>query len=111
MGERWTERVAGTYHANAHRQPRVGEWLEVTREPHNIHDRNAISLRVDGEHIGYVNRITAETLAPSIDAGHDLFAQVVELAFGGRIYVEYSGPAADRAEAVERALRRREAAS
>jgi hypothetical protein len=95
MGDGWVERVAGTYYADATtRRPTVGEWLEPVREPGNVHDRNAISLRLDGEHVGYVARETAADFAPLMDVGAELHVKVVDTAPRGQIYVEYSGEVA-----------------
>lgn len=108
MGERWNERVAGTYYAGPPaRALRVGDWLHPHREPGNPHDPNAISLTLDGEHVGYVARPTAATFAPTMDLGGDLFVKVVEILPRGTVIVEYSGRAADRAKEVERQQRRK----
>ena len=107
MADEWKERVAGTYYAPPPPRPlRAGDWLKPVREPGNIHDPNAISLQLRGEHVGYVSRDSAKLLAPALDAGHGLFAEVVETGPRGRIFVEYKGPAADHAEAMDRDRRR-----
>jgi len=48
---------------------KVGEIIELEREPDNRYDRNAIRVqRIDGSQIGYLNRFLAEDLAPTFDA-------------------------------------------
>lgn len=82
-GEAWREREITTALG---RSPRVDEEIEVTvpatlvPEPDNPHDRNAISVRINGEVVGYIGkdetktylkdiqRITASGHAPSTAA-------------------------------------------
>lgn len=54
-----------------------GEPLRLVREPETPHDRNAIRiLRSNREDIGYVPRDNAAKLAPKMDAGQPLRAEV-----------------------------------
>ena len=43
-------------------------WFGVRRESNNPHDPNAISIHCVGQHLGYVPRGNAKTLAPRMDA-------------------------------------------
>ena len=64
------------------RSLRGGESLTLLRELDNAYDRNAILvLRGDSE-LGYIPRLTAQLLAPEIDAGLRLRADVVSAQHG-----------------------------
>jgi len=58
---------------------RVGDALELTREPDNPHDANAVSLSWRGRKLGYVPRRDNETLAWSLDRGDALRARISRL--------------------------------
>ena len=56
--------------------------LEMFRERENRHDKNAISVWIDGEKIGHLPREDAATLAPQVDAGSELEPFAVEIIGG-----------------------------
>ena len=56
--------------------------LELFRNPENRHDKNAISVCIDGEKIGHLPREDAATLAPQVDAGSQLEPFAVEIIGG-----------------------------
>ena len=58
---------------------RVGETLQLRREPGNPHDPNAIAVWFKNEHLGYVPRRENKTLAQMMDRGERLEAQIVRL--------------------------------
>ena len=61
-----------------------GEEVRLCREPKNPHDRNAIRVeRLTGEQIGYISRVEAATLAPSLDRQGKLVAAVVTAVLRG----------------------------
>jgi single-stranded-DNA-specific exonuclease len=62
---------------------RVGESLALVREPHNVHDANAIAVRYGTLGIGYLNRDLARKLAPIFDAGERYAAEVRHITGGG----------------------------
>jgi len=66
------------YHdaAEVFRDLRVGDALELTREPDNPHDPNAVSLSWRGRKLGYVPRRDNATLAWSLDRGDALQARI-----------------------------------
>ena len=66
------------YHAAAEvfDELRVGDTLELAREPDNPHDRNAVSLSWHGHKLGYVPRRDNATLAWSLDRGDVLRARI-----------------------------------
>lgn len=66
------------YHAAAEvfSDLRVGDPLELAREPDNPHDRNAVSLSWRGHKLGYVPRRDNATLAWSLDRGDRLRARI-----------------------------------
>jgi hypothetical protein len=66
------------YHdaAEVFRDLRVGDALELTREPDNPHDPNAVSLSWRGRKLGYVPRRDNATLAWSLDRGDPLQARI-----------------------------------
>lgn len=43
--------------------------LEIVRDPNNKFDPNAISIRLDGAHLGFIPKDLAAQIAPLIDAG------------------------------------------
>lgn len=46
------------------------QFLILKREPANLHDRNAIKVKVGGNHVlGWVPRTVAREIAPELDAG------------------------------------------
>ena len=66
------------YHAAAEvfSELRVGDTLELAREPGNAHDANAVSLSWRGHKLGYVPRRDNATLAWSLDRGDVLRARI-----------------------------------
>jgi len=70
------------YHAAAELWPqlRVGDRLELRREPDNPHDPNAVSVSWHGRMLGYLPR--RENAAPSwsLDRGQPLSARISRLA-------------------------------
>jgi hypothetical protein len=69
------------YHAAAELwgELRVGDTLELTREPDNPHDANAVSLSWRGRKLGYVPRRDNQVLAWSLDRGEPLRARISRL--------------------------------
>ena len=55
---------------------RVGDTLELAREPDNAHDANAVSLSWRGHKLGYVPRRDNATLAWSLERGDVLRARI-----------------------------------
>lgn len=54
-----------------------GEQLQLVREAENPYDRNAIRIRrLNGEDLGYVPKTNAAELAPKVDAGQQVRAEV-----------------------------------
>ena len=66
------------YHAAAEvfGELRVGDALQLAREPDNPHDPNAVSLSWRGHKLGYVPRRDNATLAWSLDRGDALRARI-----------------------------------
>lgn len=58
---------------------RVGDALELEREPDNVHDARAISVRWRGRKLGYVPRAHNAALAWAMDRGESLDARVSRL--------------------------------
>jgi hypothetical protein len=59
---------------------RVGDALELSREPGNAHDANAIAVTWRGRKLGYVPRRDNATLAWGLDRGARLRARISRLA-------------------------------
>jgi hypothetical protein len=58
---------------------RVGERLELVREPDNLHDRNAVRVEWRGRKLGYVPRAENEALAWAMDRGERVSARISRL--------------------------------
>jgi len=59
---------------------RVGDRLELEREPGNPHDPNAVAVRWRGRKLGYVPRQENAALAWGLDRGTPLRARISALA-------------------------------
>ena len=70
---------------------RVGDALELVREPGNAFDAFAIRLEWNGRKIGYVPQDQNRALAHALDAGTPIEARIVELArrHNGRHLISY----------------------
>jgi hypothetical protein len=70
------------YHAAAEvwRELRVGDALELAREPDNPHDANAVKVVWRGRVLGYVPRRENAALAWGLDRGTPLRARISALA-------------------------------
>ena len=70
------------YHAAAEvwRELRVGDRLELAREPDNSHDGNAVKVLWRGRVLGYVPRRENAALAWGLDRGTPLRARISALA-------------------------------
>jgi hypothetical protein len=70
------------YHAAAEAwaELRVGDALELAREPENAFDRNAIAVTWRGRKLGYVPRRENAALAWGLDRGERLQARISRLA-------------------------------
>ncbi|UCV03111.1 HIRAN domain-containing protein [Dechloromonas denitrificans] len=66
VGEQWS-------------QMRVGDRLDLVREPDNRHDRNAIRVEWRGHQLGYVPRRENRMLAAAMDQGERLVARIAKL--------------------------------
>src|SRR5437870_9087933 len=78
-----SSRLAGfRYYAAAQvwQELRVGDRLELVREPDNPHDPNAIAVAWRGHMLGYVPRRENGTLAWGLDRGERLQARISRLA-------------------------------
>lgn len=58
---------------------KVGDGLDLFREPDNKHDRNAIRVEWRGHKLGYVPRAQNRAVAAAMDAGDRLTARVSSL--------------------------------
>jgi HIRAN domain len=81
-------RVAGVSHLNddgSSRQEvlsrcKVGEMLQLRRQPNHRHDKNAVQvLRQNGEMLGFIPRDEARLMAPEIDRGRRYVAVLTTL--------------------------------
>jgi hypothetical protein len=70
------------YHAGAEvwRELRVGDRLELAREPDNAHDANAVRVLWRGRLLGYVPRRENAALAWALECGTPLRARISLLA-------------------------------
>ncbi|PKO92051.1 MAG: HIRAN protein [Betaproteobacteria bacterium HGW-Betaproteobacteria-10] len=60
-------------------QMKVGDRLELIREPDNRHDRNAIRVEWHGHKLGYLPRAENRAVAAAIDQGDPLVARIARL--------------------------------
>lgn len=69
------------YHAAASvwRELRVGDALELAREPENPYDPNAVAVSWRGQKLGYVPRRANAALAWGLDRGEELRARISRL--------------------------------
>jgi hypothetical protein len=58
---------------------RLGDRLDLVREPENPHDRNAVRVEWRGRKLGYVPRAENEALAWAMDRGETVTAQISRL--------------------------------
>ena len=58
---------------------RLGDPLELVREPDNPHDRNAVRVDWRGRKLGYVPRAENEALAWAMDRGERVTARISRL--------------------------------
>lgn len=63
-----------------HPQMRVGDALDLVREPDNRHDRDAIRVEWRGHKLGYVPRRDNRAVAAAMDRGDRLVARIARLA-------------------------------
>jgi len=63
----------------AWRELRVGDRLELVREPANPHDANAVRVEWRGHLLGYVPRGENAALAWAMDRGEDVAARISAL--------------------------------
>lgn len=61
---------------------KVGDALELVREPDNPHDPNAVAVRWQGEQLGYLPRRENRSVARAIDDGLKVRASVSRLHLG-----------------------------
>ena len=61
------------------REMRVGDHLDLIREPDNRHDRNAIRVEWRGHKLGYVPRAENRAVAAAMDQGDALVARIARL--------------------------------
>jgi hypothetical protein len=69
------------YHAAAELWPqlRVGDALELAREPENPHDAQAVSVAWRGRKLGYVPRARNAAIVWGMDRGEQLRARISRL--------------------------------
>jgi len=60
-------------------QLRIGDPLELSREPDNPHDANAVRVEWRGRKLGYVPRRVNEALAWGLDRGEPIRARISAL--------------------------------
>ena len=58
---------------------RVGDSLQLTREPHNPHDANAVRVLWRNEMLGYIPRRENSDVARQMDLGAPVKARIVHL--------------------------------
>ena len=58
---------------------RVGDRLDLIREPDNRHDRHAIRVEWRGHKLGYVPRAENRAVAAAMDQGDNLVARIAQL--------------------------------
>lgn len=54
----------------------VGDELNLVREPHNLHDPNAVRIEWQGHMLGYLPRTDNEAVARQLDRGNKLRARI-----------------------------------
>jgi HIRAN domain-containing protein len=77
-----SSRLAGFVHDEAAAvfpELRIGDGLQLAREPGNPHDANAVRVEWRGHKLGYVPRAENAALAWAMDRGETLSARVTRL--------------------------------
>lgn len=77
-----SSRLAGFVHDQAAAvfpQLRIGDGLQLAREPDNPYDPNAVRVEWRGRKLGYVPRAENAALARAMDRGETLSARVTRL--------------------------------
>jgi len=89
----YTTRVVGVTFEGRQRvvaQLAYGESLRLRREPHNVHDQNAIRVeRVNGEQVGYISHELAAQIAAIVDGIGGEVRAIVTQVTGGDIGYNY----------------------
>lgn len=69
------------YHAAPRLWPqlKVGDRLELTREPDNPHDARAIAVSWKGEKLGYLPRAENDAVSVAMDAGQTVEGRIAAL--------------------------------
>jgi len=79
-----TSPVAGfQYHAGENIWPQLtlGSELQLIREPHNIHDTQAVRIDWHGNHLGYIPRRDNTAISQMLDRGEKLSARITTLRY------------------------------
>jgi len=77
-----SSRLAGFVHDEAAAvfpELRIGDGLQLAREPENPHDANAVRVEWRGRKLGYVPRAQNAALAWAMDRGETLSARITRL--------------------------------
>ncbi len=61
-----------------------GDYLELSREKDNVHDRNTVAVTRDGEKVGYVPRVDNKVIANMMDQDIELFCRLSSIEKDGR---------------------------
>jgi len=65
-----------------------GATIQLSREPDNIHDNNAIAVYFKGQKFGYIPKLLASEIAALLDKGVQPLATIIEIS-GGRGGYQY----------------------
>lgn len=60
-------------------QLKVGDTLQLVREPNNPHDRNAVRVEWRGQQLGYLPRAENQAIAAELDSGSKVEARISRL--------------------------------
>lgn len=60
-------------------QLKVGDALQLVREPHNAHDPKAVRVDWRGHVLGYVPRVENHGIARALDRGEKVEARIIKL--------------------------------
>ena len=72
--------VVGLFHySRTARRVHIGDFVDVTFEPSNTYDANAILVRHNGATLGHIPRYMQKTINPAVAAKHKFMVTFIDI--------------------------------